>query len=452
MKCVIPGVNIKVFGRAIHSLAKIGDELYIEPHSTGVSFRTVNSSRSAFASFHFDSRFFSHFDDGLGSQQPDAEDETVKCKVSMKAFISVFKSLAALERTVEKCKLVLDGEDAKLGVQLTCRHGIVKSCTLSFIECETLQAVYDKDSCTTHIHSQARVLSDAVLNFQLSQEEVTLSVSPRKTILRNYVDDEPDPGKAIHTMLTLQSEEFDVYDISGDCEVTFCLKELRAVLTFAEPVNLPITSHFSDPGSPIIFCVNNSPMFEGIFVLATLSQKPDTQVSGSHALGRRTPQSVHKRNDPESPSCSQAPSAMNRTVQSINESLRVESPTVRRPQKTNDIPRSVYENRETVSSACTSATHDKANPQKNNEAIPLSSSMQHRHASNINGSVSQPEISLLRLEANNMAAEEEEEVIPGTPPSKKFRFFFRPCFESTFDPLTLFEPDKILAEDSDDDS
>ncbi|KAK3896098.1 hypothetical protein Pcinc_000228 [Petrolisthes cinctipes] len=94
MKCVIPGVNIKVFGRAIHSLAKIGDELYIEPQTDGVSFRTVNSSRSAFASFVFGKAFFTLYDDGaalgIQEQQHDGgddveDDDSVKCKVPMKS-------------------------------------------------------------------------------------------------------------------------------------------------------------------------------------------------------------------------------------------------------------------------------------------------------------------------------------------------------------------------------
>ncbi|XP_045625079.1 cell cycle checkpoint control protein RAD9A-like [Procambarus clarkii] len=441
MKCIVPGVNIKVFGRVMHSMAKIGDELYVEPDSTGVIFRTVNSSRSAFASFHFGSGFFTHFDEGLGGQQSNAGDEIVKCKVAMKAFINVLKSIAVLEKTVERCKLTLDGDDAKLGLQLTCRHGIVKSCSLPFIECETLQAVYDKTSCTNHIQSQSRVLSDAVLNFQLNQEEVTLCVSPEKTVLRNYVDDEPDPGKAIHTMLTLESGEFDDYNISSECEVTFCLKELRAILAFAEPVNLPISSHFSEPGSPMIFSIDNSPMFEGTFVLATLSQKPDTQISGSHTSGKRITQPVRKKQAPESPSCSQTP-AMNRITQSINDSIQVE--------QVNNISNGKRGN---LSSPCKSTGLRKPSTPLRNVAAPHLSSMQPRDTSNMNGNTSQLEISLPNLDVKNTVAEEEEEdIVPGTPPSKKLKFLFRRCFESTFDPQTIPGHNNILAGDSDDDS
>jgi hypothetical protein len=36
-----------------------------------------------------------------------------------------------------------------------------------------------------------RLLCEVVVNFQTTQEEVTLSVRPDKVSLRNYVDDEP---------------------------------------------------------------------------------------------------------------------------------------------------------------------------------------------------------------------------------------------------------------------
>uniref|UniRef100_A0A494BAL0 RAD9 checkpoint clamp component A n=1 Tax=Mus musculus TaxID=10090 RepID=A0A494BAL0_MOUSE len=35
MKCLITGGNVKVLGKAVHSLSRIGDELYLEPLKDG---------------------------------------------------------------------------------------------------------------------------------------------------------------------------------------------------------------------------------------------------------------------------------------------------------------------------------------------------------------------------------------------------------------------------------
>ena len=55
------------------------------------------------------------------------------------------------------------------------------------------------------------------------------------------------------------------------CELTFCLKELRAASMFCDFVNKPLVAHFETPGKPIIFSVNGEG-FESDYVLATLEQ------------------------------------------------------------------------------------------------------------------------------------------------------------------------------------
>lgn len=46
MKFVIPGDKVKTTGKVIHCLAKIGDEVYLEPSPDSLTLRSVNLSRS----------------------------------------------------------------------------------------------------------------------------------------------------------------------------------------------------------------------------------------------------------------------------------------------------------------------------------------------------------------------------------------------------------------------
>lgn len=50
------------------------------------------------------------------------------------------------------------------------------------------------------------------------------------------------------TQIALAVGEFEQYNIGSSANVTFCLKELRAILSFAEIVNLPISVNFEDAG------------------------------------------------------------------------------------------------------------------------------------------------------------------------------------------------------------
>ncbi|KAI0221488.1 Cell cycle checkpoint control protein RAD9A [Lamellibrachia satsuma] len=290
MKGVIPGVNVKVFGRSVHSLSRIGEELYFEPLEHGLALRTVNSSRSAYGCFLFAPSFFLHYDDGSGHiNSADAAENLVRCKIAMKPCLGVFKSLSLLDKSVERCIVSLNMDKARLTFQLHCRHGIVKTYNLAFIECETLQAVFSKDLCPNSLLAQSRLLCDVVANFQTTQEEISFIVSPDHVCIKNYIEDEIDPSKVIRTELMVSSDEFDRYTAARDTEITFCLKELRAILAFTDSINLPVSIHFESPGKYVFkysmylsfFCVDSDPTFEGNFVLATLADDITSGPSGS---------------------------------------------------------------------------------------------------------------------------------------------------------------------------
>ncbi|KAH9488531.1 cell cycle checkpoint control protein rad9a [Bulinus truncatus] len=284
MNCTIPGVSLKVFGRAIQSLSKIGDELYFEPLEDGLFLRSVNSCRSAYACFKFTPNFFINYASG-SSKGAINDDDALRCKVGMKSIMTVFRSLATIDKTVEKCTISLNMTDARLVFQMYCRHGIIKTHNLAFIECETLQAVYSKELCPNKFTAPPKLLCEAVLNFQNNQEEITLIIRPDYLALKNYVEDETDSSKIMHTELTLSPDEFESYRVGVDSDVTFCLREMRAVLSFCDLTGLPLIAQFEEPGRPITFSVTSDPSFEANFVLATLADTEPLQHSQRSQVG-----------------------------------------------------------------------------------------------------------------------------------------------------------------------
>ncbi|XP_003341960.4 cell cycle checkpoint control protein RAD9A-like isoform X1 [Monodelphis domestica] len=267
MKCLVTGGNVRVLGKAAHSLSRIGDELYLEPLEDGLSLRTVNASRSAFACFLFAPLFFQHYQ---ASRPP--QGQPPRCKVLMKSFLSVFRSLAALEKTVERCCIALSTENSRLVIQLHCKHGVTKTHNLSFQECESLQAVFDPALCPHLLRAPARVLVEAVSPFSPALSEVTLGVSRgRRVVFRSYLEEDTDAARAMMTEMSLSEEEFQQLQAQEGASITFCLKEFRGLLSFAESANLLLNIHFDVPGRPAIFSIEDS-LLDGHFVLATLSQ------------------------------------------------------------------------------------------------------------------------------------------------------------------------------------
>ncbi|NWX38706.1 RAD9A protein, partial [Notiomystis cincta] len=258
-------------------LSRTGDELYLEPTESGLSLRAVNSSRSAFASFLFAPFFFQLYEPG--STGPDTE--VFRCKVHMKSFLGVFRSLPSLEKMVWKCLILLKPHASCLVLQLHCKYGVTKTHNLAFQECERLQAVFDTQLCTSRLCTPARVLAEAVIHFPPTLAEVTLGTGPSgKISLRNYVEDETEPSKTMVTELWLAEDEFQSVAVAPGSHITFCLKEFRGLLSFAEASNLPLTIHFDKPGRPVIFTLDDT-VLEVHLVLATLSDLESNSQSPS---------------------------------------------------------------------------------------------------------------------------------------------------------------------------
>lgn len=263
MNCVVEGNCVKAFGKAVHALARLGDELWLDPMAKGLALRSVNSAHSAYACFLFSPLFFHRYNLASASEK---SSETIKCKLLMKSVLPLFR-LSSLERNVERCQISLDDDLVK--IKFFCKHGIIKTHNLRFQESDALQAVFASHLCPNVLKAPAKLLGDMVLHFPVSQEEITLSISPVKVSLRNYYDGENDRMKMMHTEMSLHPDEFDYFQVGVEADITFCLKELRGLLSFAESHCLPVSVYFGAPGKPVCFSIEDM-VLEATVVLATL--------------------------------------------------------------------------------------------------------------------------------------------------------------------------------------
>ncbi|KAJ0019608.1 hypothetical protein NQD34_007177, partial [Periophthalmus magnuspinnatus] len=254
--CVVCGwVTTIAFGRAIHALARLGDELWLDPMAKGA----MNSAHSAYSCFFFSSLFFHQYNTDKGS-------EPIKCKLHSKSILPLFR-LPSIERTVEHCQL--STEDDLVKIKFLCKHGIVKTHNLRFQESDALQAVFASHLCPNVLKAPAKLLSDMVMHFPVSQEEITLSISSGKISLRNYYEGGNNHMKMMHTEMSLHPDEFDYFQVGVESDITFCLKDLRGLLSFAESHCLPVSVYSGAAGKPVCFSIEDM-VLEATVVLATL--------------------------------------------------------------------------------------------------------------------------------------------------------------------------------------
>ncbi|XP_068101462.1 cell cycle checkpoint control protein RAD9B isoform X2 [Hyperolius riggenbachi] len=240
MKCTLPGGHLKVFGKALHSLSRIGDDLWLDPLEKG-------------------------------------------------SVLPVFRCLTSLDRNVEKCDIYTNFSLCHMVFQLFCKHGLTKTHNLAYEDCEPLQAICSKASCPNILKMQARLLLDVIIHFPTCQEEVTLTATLHQITFKTYIDEDISSLKITHTEVHLHPDEFNYFQIGMDSEVTFCLKEVRGFLSFAETTSALIAIHFSNPGQPIVFSLDDI-VFEASFILATLSDVDDNNCSPkSQAIVLKSP-------------------------------------------------------------------------------------------------------------------------------------------------------------------
>lgn len=451
MKYLVPSANVKVLGRAIHSLAKIGDEIIFEPGKDSLALRAVNACRSAYATFTFQYSFFSSIE---LSGYTDAQLEAAKCKIIVRSLLLPFRSIAVLDKTVDTCILELEPDQSRMKVHLKCRHNIHKTFSLGLVECETMRAMYSPNNCANSWTAQSKILSEANTNFLSNQEEVTMTVRKDSFRMRNYNEDE-DMKKRVHTELQMLPGEFEHFNVVQDASVTFCLKELRSIISFADTINLPISAAFNSGGEPILFSVKHPGTLEATFVLATLADTPETSTLTTPIRAARPTENGDGNHPSQAdlppPLTSQIrpPGRANSTQRNTQINAKMPAtpaatPISRLNTTTDRVQFDVSHNLDaSVADELRSASR------RNNRDPTSSSSVQPRGENRVNDPVENRENG--DVDALENQENEDVDMVQGTPPNKRKRFMFARCFEQTFDPRNVPGVDNVLAPDSDED-
>ncbi|KAI8326083.1 hypothetical protein GQ54DRAFT_295012 [Martensiomyces pterosporus] len=326
MEAEIPAASLKAFYRALQCLARIGTDVSFEARSDQLELIGINASRSAYASFKFRQQFFdAYYVAPLPASQPNP---AFRCKVLSKPLVGIFKLRGPSPgHEIEKCILRIEqavdpvhigagrrrqGDsvrgtqdsaasyqsgislvnaegECRLVVQMTYKQGICRTHRLFYEVCDTLHSVYDKNECKSRWRVSAKVAADWISHFARGLEEVSLRMSSRDVKVRSWAEGQyagmgrtqidaavAETTRALQTELTVEPSEFDQYHISGShpTELTFGLREFKAILQYAEAMALPLAAFFDKGGDPILFSVC-SPRASDQSARGAYSQLPD---------------------------------------------------------------------------------------------------------------------------------------------------------------------------------
>ncbi|CAM4785334.1 unnamed protein product [Rotaria magnacalcarata] len=268
---VIPPEHIRHFGKVLQVLTKLGEEIYIEsiPKTNGLSFRTANQARSSYSCITFNRDFFQQW------PQDDLQNEKIKCRISAKRCMSALH--AALSSKLTRLELIFDDLGSDLSFILHCRYNIIKVHSCFYIDCEKLQARFDKLSYKNCVSAMSKTLQELTAHFPPKWDEITICVTKDQFIIKKcdeIVRDDDSVAVGMNFQVVCEPREFLSYDIQYQSDITFCLREFKFLLGLADLLNLPMTMYFDSRGRPIVFYFDAEELhFDGTFVFATIANR-----------------------------------------------------------------------------------------------------------------------------------------------------------------------------------
>nr|XP_021487070.1 cell cycle checkpoint control protein RAD9B [Meriones unguiculatus] len=276
------GGQVKVFGKAIQTLSRVSDELWLDPSEKGLALRSVNSCHSTYGYVLFSSVFFQHYQWSPSATMSDDIPLNLNCKLAIKSILPIFRCLNYLERSVEKCNIVSRLDKGRVVFQFFCRHGIKRTHNVYFQDSQPLKILFEKSLCANILTIKPRLLAEAIALLTSNQEEVTFSVTPGNFCLKSSSGDSLDLTSSVYSEMSFGPEEFDFFQVGFDTEITFCFKELKGILAFSEVTHSPLAIYFDLPGKPVVLSIDDM-LLEANFILATLGDYP-SRVSSPQSL------------------------------------------------------------------------------------------------------------------------------------------------------------------------
>lgn len=178
---------------------------------------------------------------------------------------------------MEKCELKLlhpseDATECQLLIRLVCKHGVRKTYKLQYEQTTTMHAVADRTTSHNRFTIAARAMKDVIDHFAPRAEELTLAVSDGNLLLTSFtegvVSDKEVLKQPIHTSITIDHREFGVMEVDEEVQITFGLREFKALGNLCDLLGTEISVCYGDAGKPLLLDFERDGLV-GEFVVAT---------------------------------------------------------------------------------------------------------------------------------------------------------------------------------------
>ncbi|KAI9896552.1 hypothetical protein N3K66_008724 [Trichothecium roseum] len=255
------GVNI--FRDALICLNKFSDEVSLEARKDSFVLTTLNTSKSAYASFRFaTNKFFSRYHYQGGGQFR----EKLYCNLYIKALVSLFRSRSSTDSgrdgekqtLIDRCDIAVEdgpGVSSRFMARIVFRNGLTSTHRLPYEVAVPVHAKFDKHNAPHYWKMSSRTLRQLMdhfgpgiefLDINTDGDHVNFTCFTEKTVSEDAVLKKP-----LQTNIAVEADEFDDIDVEDKLHIVISVKDFRAIIQHAGITGNDLSARYSLPARPI---------------------------------------------------------------------------------------------------------------------------------------------------------------------------------------------------------
>ncbi|CAI5444545.1 unnamed protein product [Caenorhabditis angaria] len=286
--------NLKILSKAVQTLAKLAEDVYLEVSDAGLLFKSINRSKSMYSVFRFAPDFFNDCDMSLINEK-----NTNVCRITTKSALFIFKGATTFgDKNFHSCEFRIDPLAKTMGVKLQLNYDISRIIEVNLLETSgtLLRPLHDK----TKFRNKTVVFASVVLPLlsQMKNEhEITMKIDEKGILMSNYnnysnLGDRSNttnipsrfskemPSKKVRTEALISVDKLTKHEIEFDVEISFSLRDFLAILNLAEQLSAEVCLYYDLAGRPLILTVEAHSSFDIELLLATTTNDEDFEVDG----------------------------------------------------------------------------------------------------------------------------------------------------------------------------
>ncbi|KAJ3496357.1 hypothetical protein NLG97_g2717 [Lecanicillium saksenae] len=330
--------GVSGFRDALICLNKFSDDVSLEARKDSFTLSTLNSSKSAYASFKFaTNRFFSRYSyQGSGQSR-----ERFHCNIRSAADSQRDRD-AEKQTLIDRCDVTIEdgpGVKSRFIARILFRTGLTSTHKLSFETGVPVHAKFSKQDAPHHWSISSRTLRQLMdhfgpgidyLDVNTDGDHVNFTCFSEKTVSEDAVLKKP-----LQTSIAVEADEFDDIEVEDKLHIVISVKDFRAIIQHAGIGGSALSARYSLPARPIQFSYASDAL-SCEFLIMTVGERGSNPAQKTKKGRKAAPVNSAPRLEATSRKTSVAPSeapAANAemTQPPTQASARVQPPSASRP-------------------------------------------------------------------------------------------------------------------------